>query len=609
MDVVGLRRLMADIETGRVEVHLAETTEPSPLSHEILNGKPFTFLDDAPLEERRTRAVSLPRGLPVDPRNLTRLDDAAIDRVRDEAQPQPRDAEELHDLLHGQVVVRPRDAWRADFERLRRDGRACLAETSAGAHWVAAERIPMLRALFPEARCHPELRLPEALERVIDEEEALAEALRGHLDGSGPCTIAELDAATGLGAARIERGLAGLEAEGFVLRGHFDARRAGELEFCARRLLARVHAYTRERLRREIEPVTAQDYVRFLVRWQHVALDTRREGRRGTLAAIEQLQGFELAAGAWESEVLSARVAEYRSEWLDALCLSGEVAWGRLAARDPQAPPTASARRASPSRVTPITLACRDDLPWLLAVLRGSRELAEPTGTTAAALYAELARRGALFHGELVRATGADDVGPALWELVGRGLVTSDGFESLRSLLGERRGTRGVAGPGARARLRRRPARGPSEGRWSRLPEPAVAEPDELAEALAEQLLARWGVVFFDVLTREDLALSWRELLLALRRLEARGVIRGGRFVSGFSGEQFALPGALDALRRVRRLPRNGETVELSAVDPLNLAGILTPGARVAAQPSRRITIRDGLIEELGGETLQGAAS
>jgi ATP-dependent Lhr-like helicase len=608
MDVGALQRLMRDIEAGRVAVHSVDTTEPSPLAHEILNGKPFTFLDDAPLEERRTRAVSLPRGLPVDPRDLGRLEPDAIDRVREEARPSPRDAEELHDLLLGQVVTRPRPDWTAWFEVLRRDGRAALADTRAGALWTAAESAPALRALFPDARLLPEPRLPADLDAIVEEDDALAETLRGHLDGLGPCTAVELDTATGLGAARVERGIARLEAEGFVLRGRFDPRRAGEGELCARRLLARIHAHTRERRRREIEPVTARDYVRFLLRWQHVAPESRREGRRGTLAAIEQLQGFELAAAAWEPKVLAARVTGYRSDWLDALCLSGEVAWGRLGRREaPDATP--SARRSAPSRVTPITLAARDDLPWLLAAHRGLEEPAPPTEPTAAALYEELARRGALFHGELARAIGADDVESALWELVGRGLVTSDGFESLRRLFGERRSPRTGRGAGARARLRRRPARGPSEGRWARLPEPVQPEPDELAEAVAEQLLARWGVVFFDVLARENLAISWREILLALRRLEARGLVRGGRFVTGFSGEQFALPGAVDALRRTRRLPPDGNAVVLSAVDPLNLAGILTPGARVPALASRRIEIRDGVIEEAGASLPRGVAS
>jgi len=344
--------------------------------------------------------------------------------------------------------------------------------------------------------------------------------------------------------------------------------------------------------------VSARDFVRFLMRWQHVLPETRREGRRGVLAVVEQLQGFELAAGAWEPSVLSARVSGYRPEWLDALCLSGEVAWGRLSARAGAEPASEAPRRASPSRVTPITLARRDDLDWLLSATRGAWHPAAPEGL-AGALAALLQEKGALFHGELARGSDAvpAEVEAALWELVSRGLVTSDGFESLRQLLGARQRTRRGASGDARDRLRRR-GRVPAEGRWSRLPEPPLAEPDALAEALAEQLLARWGVVFYDLFALEGFTVSWRETLWALRRLEDRGLVRGGRFVTGFAGEQFALPGAVEALRGTRRLSAPQEPVVLSAADPLNLTGGVAPGPRVPAQSSRRIVIADGLIGE-----------
>jgi ATP-dependent Lhr-like helicase len=602
MDVEALARLLRDIESGRVAVHDADTTEPSPLAHEILNGRPFTFLDDAPLEERRTRAVQTPRGLPVAARDLTRLDERAIDRVREEAAPDPRDAEELHELLLLRVVSRPQDAWRGFFEALVARGRAFAAELpdAGGTLWCATECLPSLQALFPAAT-HPAVALPASLGAPVAPDDALADCLRGHLEGAGPCTLPALDAATALGPARVERGLARLEAEGFALRGRFDPRSGGALEFCARRLLARIHVYTRARLRREIEPVSARDFVRFLMRWQHVLPETRREGRRGVLSVVEQLQGFELAAGAWEPDVLAARVHGYRSEWLDALCLSGEVAWGRLsresgrsAARDGGE----ASRRASPSRVTPITLARRDDLDWLLCAMRGAWHPAAPEGL-AGALAGLLREKGALFHGELARGCDAApaEVEAALWELVGRGLVTSDGFESLRQLLGARRRARRGASAGARDRLRRR-GRVPAEGRWSHLPEPGQTEPDALAEALAEQLLARWGVVFYDLYALEDLAVSWRETLWALRRLEDRGLVRGGRFVTGFAGEQFALPGAVEALRRTRRLSAPQQPVVLCAADPLNLTGSIAPGPRIPAQSGRRIVIADGLIRE-----------
>jgi ATP-dependent Lhr-like helicase len=594
MDVDALRGLLRDIESRRVRVHTRDTTEPSPLAHEILNGRPYTFLDDAPLEERRTRAVQLRRGLPADAKDLGRLDAEAIDRVREEVRPDPRDAEELHDLLLSLVVLRPRARWRGDFDALVCQGRAARVETAAGALWLAVERAPFVAVLHPGARAVPAPGLPAGLLRApTDEDAALAEVLRGHLEIQGPCTATALSRGTGLAETRVRRGLARLEAEGFVLVGEFDPRlAAGEgPEYCARRLLARVHGYTQARLRREIEPVTAQDFVRFLLRWQRVAPGTQREGMHGALAAIEQLQGLELAAGTWEEDVLAARVAGYRGAWLDALCLSGAVAWGRLGA-------TAARAGATPSRVTPVALVRRDDLPWLLAALRGAAAPSPPASPAARAIHASLERSGALFSGELVTATGLPprEVGEGLWDLVARGSVTSDGFESLRLLLGGRRAEARPEAGGSRRRLRRRLAgAGSAEGRWSLLGPGAPVEPDELALAFAEQLLARWGVVFHDLLARESASLPWRELLLALRRLEARGTIRGGRFVTGFSGEQFALPGAVDALRRTRRLPRRGEIVQLSAADPLNLVGILTPGARVPAVPSRSIAYRDGL--------------
>jgi ATP-dependent Lhr-like helicase len=599
MDVEALATLLAAIEAGGVALHLRETTEPSPLAHEILNGRPFTFLDDAPLEERRTRAVVLRRGLPETARDLGRLDPEAIARVREEAAPAPRDAEELHDALLSLVLARPRAAWEPWLAELARDGRAARVSTAAGGFWCAAEQRAAAQALFPEARFEPELVLPAALAArgAPDAEQAAAALVRGHLDATGPETIGSLAAATGLSPARVEQALARLEAEGFALRGRFQEG-AGEEEFCARRLLARIHLYTQERLRREIEPVTAQDFLRFLLRWQHVAPGTSREGRRGVLAVIEQLQGFELAAGAWEDSVLPARIAGYRREWLDGLCLSGEVVWGRLGVRAAAGEePALEAGRggAVPSRATPIAFALREALPELLAAARGEDQPALPGEGPARDLLETLRARGALFHGELVAATRRlpIEVEQGLWDLVSRGLVAADGFESVRALLGARERERRRS----RERLRRGPrGRAGAEGRWALLPPPDLAsDPDERAEAVAQQLLARWGVVFRDLLARETLAVSWREILWALRRLEARGAIRGGRFVTGFVGEQYALPGAVEALRRTRRLERTGEVVRLAAVDPLNLVGVLTPGPRIPAVRTQQVVYRDGL--------------
>jgi ATP-dependent Lhr-like helicase len=343
------------------------------------------------------------------------------------------------------------------------------------------------------------------------------------------------------------------------------------------------------------------------LRWQHVTPDTQLDGRRGVLEVIEQLQGFEVGAGSWEESVLPARIESYRSRSLDALCLSGDIVWGRLKAKAADANEEGESERRSgavPSRATPIAFCLRNDLPWLLEAQRAGGPPPEPGPGAAADVLARLREQGALFHSDLVAMLERlpVEIEEGLWDLVARGLVTADGFQAVRSLLGARERW-------ARTRVRRRARRGlrrgiggspgaGAEGRWSLFPQAAAAatseDPDELAEAVAEQLLARWGVVFYDVLTRESLSLPWREVLWALRRLEARGVIRGGRFVSGFVGEQFALPEAVEALRRVRRKERTGEIVKLSACDPLNLVGILTDGPRVPAIRTKQVVYKDG---------------
>jgi ATP-dependent Lhr-like helicase len=612
MDVAGLESLLRGLEDGSVTAHFRDTTEPSPAAHEILNGKPFTFLDNAPLEERRTRAVALRRGLPEDARDLGRLDAEAISRVREEAAPAPRDAEEVHDALLGFVAHRPVPDWRDAFQELVRGGRAGTIEVPAGILWFVVESRPAIDALFPEARVVPDVRLPEGLEPgpAPSPDEAGAAVIRGHLESAGPCTIAELAAATAFSSAGVEQAAARLEASGFLLRGHFDPQRSepGIEQYCARHLLARIHRYTQERLRKEIEPVSAQDFLRFLLRWQHVTPDTRREGRRGLLAAIEQLQGFQVPAGAWEELVLPARVTSYRAEWLDELCLSGEVVWGRLAPRLPSATASEPGRGSAPSRATPISLATREDFAWLIEAARGMHAPVVPGPGAARDLLEALQSRGALFHAELAQSTARlpIEVEEGLWELVSRGLVTADGFQSVRALLGAkdryaRRASRRRAQSGLRRRSR---ARTGAEGRWALLPETADSiDRDDLAEAISEQLLARWGVIFRDLITREDVSLTWRELLYALRRMEARGTIRGGRFVTGFVGEQYALPGAVDALRQTRRLERTGELVRVSGADPLNLVGILTPGPRVPALRTQRVIYRDGLPESAAAAT------
>jgi ATP-dependent Lhr-like helicase len=596
-DVDGLVALLEGIESGAIVTHFRESTEPSPLAHEILNGRPYTFLDDAPLEERRTRAVALRRAMGDMPRPHGALDAGAIDRVRDEARPAPRDAEELHDVLVELVILSPHPPWQAWFDELATRGRVATASTARGPLWLAVERRPAVEVLFPGAAIAPDARLPLP-GPAVDEEAAAVMAVRGHLGTLGPCRAEDLAGRTGLSAAMVDAAVARLEAEGFLLRGHFDPAGGGDTggpEVCERRLLARIHRYTAERLRREIEPVTAQDFIRFLLRWQHVAPGTQREGRDGVLAAIEQLQGFEIAAGAWETAILPARVAEYRPEWLDDLCLTGAAAWARLGLR--------ATEGGEPSRATPVSFLVRENLHWLLAAARGDRAPMAPREGAAADVLECLRSRGALFFAEIAAMTGRPraEAAEGLWELVARGLVTADGFGSVRALFSARaRWAQRAACPRLGASLRRRALieRG-GQGRWSLLegaaPLAADVDVETLAEAVAEQLLARYGVVFRDLAARETLALPWRDVLRALRRLEARGTARGGRFVTGFVGEQYALPEAVDAVRAIRRRERSGEIVRLSASDPLNLVGILTPGPRVPALRGNDVVYRDGL--------------
>ncbi len=600
MDIDRLTDILTKMESGEIRMHARDTTEPSPFSHEILNAKPYAYLDDAPLEERRTRAVSLRRTLPEHARDLGQLDVEAIDRVRDEARPEPRDPDELHDLLSGVVTQPANDEWRDWFDALVADGRAALAITDRREYWFAAEQLRAIEALYPDATLRPEVHLPVALDGPPPErEDAVLAAARGHMEYLGPMTPADLATMLALGAGEMTSALARLEGEGVVLRGRFTPACDDE-EFCDRRLLARIHRYTLDRLRSEIEPVSAQDFMRYLLHRQHVGGARRLEGKRGLLDVIAQLQGYEVPAVAWERDVLPLRIANYNPHWLDELCMSGDVAWARLSLRKSNG----VSRGAAPSRATPITLTLRRAMPALIEITRGAQSPEPPVAGSAAAVYDALREHGALFLDDLAAASRLLPVQleEGLWELVGRGLVTGDGFAPLRQIMTtSRRGRneRRHARYGA-ARLPRVPA---PQGRWAMVHrfqhEPSPA--DELGETAGMQLLARYGVVFRDLVARENVAVPWRDILRALRRQEARGVVRGGRFVAGFVGEQYALPDAVDALRRVRRTERDGDIVRLSAADPLNLAGIITPGARVAALATNAITFRDGMpvaIEE-----------
>jgi ATP-dependent Lhr-like helicase len=697
MDVESLERLLTAIERNEKNLFARDVIEASPLSQEILNARPYAYLDDAPLEERRTRAVQQRRWLdPQTAKDMGKLDQGAIDRVRDEAWPRVETADELHDALVelGFITEREGSQWTDYFTELKNDRRAAVlvngtaitgtagvppamsAErellertdgvTNAGGTpavpvkglslWIAAERLPQFQLIYPAASLKPLIAAPESFAQVPwSFETALVEVLRGRLEGLGPVTVESLTNSFGLSTRDIEIGLLKLEAEGFVIRGQFTPG-GTETEWSARRLLARIHSYTLNRLRQEIEPVSTADFMRYLLAWQKVAPDHQMEGPESVRAIIEQLEGFEAPAAAWEGELLPSRLAEYDPAWLDALCLSGEVVWARLT---PPTPPSAAARAAAmengverargaaPVRNTPIALVRRKNFAIWNSVFPQPALHELEFSTTTQAVHEYLATRGASFFSDIVEGTRLlrAQVEEALAELVANGLVISDSFAGLRALLTPSSRKTNAA---ARRKHRQPTYEMSSAGRWSLLKrdtgtvasaagrdgirgssptvrEGALAyaratapESAEAAEEIARILLKRYGVVFKRLLEREGIALPWRVLLRIYHRLEARGEIRGGRFVAGISGEQFALPEAVGMLRAIRRTrtgamdfglrspapvsedstpgPSSTEEslISVSAADPLNLVGIITPGARLTAHTANRILYRNG---------------
>jgi ATP-dependent Lhr-like helicase len=572
MDADAFEAVLRGLESGAIRVVARDLTEPSPLALEALSARPYAFLDDAPLEERRTQAVMSRRWIDAaSAADLGSLDAAAIARVQGEAWPDAGSADELHDALSWlccltQEEVRRQPAWAGWLEELAAQGRA----GRVGALWVAAER----RALFEPPPADPAA--------------ALVEIVRGRLAGLGPVTVQAIADALGVPAVRIDAALAALQTEGVALRGNFTPG-AAAAEWCDRRLLARIHRYTVKRLRAEIEPVPARDFLRFLFERQRVLPEARMQGPDAVAAVLAQLEGFETPAAAWETDILPARITEYEPEWLDEQGRVGRFVWTRLASRAAD-----RERGAAPVRATPITLLARRNVKnWSLFT-----EAADPANLTsrARAVVEHITAQGASFFDDIaesVRLLPAE-AEEALAELVALGVVNSDSFGGLRALLspGARRGA------AAGRRKRRRLFQMADAGRWALVRRPAAdaQDRDEAVEALVRTLLRRWGVVFWKLLLREaDWLPPWRDILLCCRRLEARGEIRGGRFVAGFSGEQFAAPDAVGRLRDVRRQPGSGQHVALSAADPLNLIGILTPGPRLAALTGNRLLYRDGL--------------
>jgi ATP-dependent Lhr-like helicase len=693
LDIDGLREVLRGIEDGRIRCLAVDTPVPSQFSHEILNANPYAYLDDAPLEERRARAVEMRRVLPESVlEEVGALDPAAIAQVQAEAWPDVRDADELHDALHTVVAMPARSqfsvpgsregaapvrepeiaiegmlaasnsrsaaGWQGLFERLLAERRAFVAEDNGKRYWVAAERAGMFAAMHPAATGAGEDTPVTGGTPVLPD--AVLTAVQGWMTHLGPTTASEIGDLIGVPASEIDKALLRIEASGAILRGRFRphgrkpesgtalSRRdetavfpfdsnssiaaerepmQHEIEWCERRLLARIHRLTVATLRKQIEPVTASQFMNWLLRWQHVASGSQVRGEHGTLEVLRQLQGFEVPANTWERFVLGKRVSDYEPAYLDQLCLAGVVGWGRLSPHpvtldtntgngdslgSSDEKSTLRVRRVIPTRVAPIAFFVREESDWMTAhpSHRDDSQMSY-LSPVARELFELMKQRGALFFPDMVRATGRlkAEVETGLWELVAVGLVTADGFENLRALVTPKShpgsGTAGSAGLGM-AKIRR-PRH--AAGRWSLLNEIAAehmarpktgGEHDRSIESCCWMLLRRYGVVFRDLLARETNLPRWRELQIALRRLEDRGEVRGGRFVDGFQGEQFALPVAVESLRANRKLPTNGDRVVIAAADPLNLVGIIVPGERIPAVSGRSVTFRDGIWEPEG---------
>jgi len=657
LDIDGLAAVLRGLEQGRIRFLAVDTPVPSQFSHEILNANPYAYLDDAPLEERRARAVEMRRVLPASVlEEVGALDPAAISQVQHEAWPDVRDADELHDVLHTLVALRvpdeagyplpalslrstmpqPTAHWTPFFHRLQIENRAAVVEVKGEKFWVAAEREEYFLSLHPGAAM--ELRPVTVKQNSTSLEsedgtagsmaptfdDAMLVAVQGWILHLGPTTASEIGAQLALQVTEVEKTLLRMEANGSILRGTFrtvDKHSATattaaaplashpatvtETEWCERRLLARIHRMTVATLRKQIAPVTASQFMTWLLRWQHVAPGTQLRGEHGTFEIVRQLQGFEIPASCWERYVLTPRIAGYDPAYLDQLCLTGTAGWGRLSPHPATLEGTGNdvtRRRVIPTKVAPIAFFVREDADWLCTRHPASENSNTSYLSPVAKEVLELLKnRGALFFPDMVRTTNRlkAEVETGLWELVAAGIVTADAFENLRALVTPK----GITGsdantwPGKAIAKVRRPRHTP--GRWSIL-QADGAERDRCVESSCWMLLRRYGVVFRDLLARETNLPAWRELQIGLRRLEDRGEIRGGRFVDGFLGEQFALPVAVDSLRAHRKQPANPayqheDDVVVAAADPLNLVGIIVPGERIPAISGRTVTFRNGI--------------
>lgn len=610
MDIDGLEHLLTGIEQGAITVTTRDLTSPSPLALEILNARPYAFLDDAPAEERRTLAVQQRRFMdPQSAADIGRLNPEAIAKVRSEAWPEAHTQDELHDALvvlgflteaegergplsnlHDQLA----HGWPTLMESLQQSARATVMTLANDTRlWIAAERLQLMQLLFPDNPIAPVI-APVLSNEANDQESALTEIIRSRLEALGPVTAAQLASPLMANITAIDYALTALQQEGFVIQGRFTQENE-ETEWCERGLLARIHRYTLKQLRTEIEPVAPADFMRFLFRWQ--GLDDPGEGETALQQRLLQLEGLCLPAASWETDVLPVRIHYYMGADLDKLCNSGKMIWLRL---QPPGGATLNKRRNPAGRSTSISFISRSNLPhWRAYAPLPARETLD-LSAKAEKVYAVLKQWGASFFEELLAETGLlkSQLEEALAELAAWGLVTADSFQGLRTLITPQKVQR--------RRSQKYPHHDPfaAAGRWSLI---RSSQPDETdrfqhCEQIARTLLRRYGIVFRKLLEQEDILPSWRELLYAFRRMEARGELRGGRFVQGFAGEQYALPDAVNALRDVRKQPKRGDLLAISAADPLNLTGVVTPGQRIASQQGQRVLYRDGIPVAYSGQ-------
>jgi ATP-dependent Lhr-like helicase len=650
MDVERWLAMLDKVKSGEIKLIPIETREPSPFSHQLLNAQPYAFLDDAPLEERRTRTVTTRRSLNIEEvSDLSKLDPAAIAQVAEEAWPLVRDADELHDALMTFVVLPAEEGrqWRSFFDELVRTGRAA----EAGPFWIAAERWPIVRAVYKDREVRPVLELPAELDKQEwSASDGWVEILRGQIQFRGPLTAAELAALVRLEPSQAFSALESLEGSGMAMRGKFRDQGSGfrgqgseggrqetgdreqgtgnildpspplplapsptpsptpihdspltKLDWCERRLLARIHRLTLDGLRRRIEPVPPEVYWQYLVEHHHLLDGGQLQGELGLREVVAQLQGFELPAGVWEQKILAPRLADYDPAGLDHLFLSGELVWGRL--RPPRRDENDGPGMAGLNRGMPISLTLRADLPWLLPEERA--ELSSLASGAAQDVLSHLKSRGALFYQELRTLTGLlpSQLEEALRELAALGLVSSDTFAAVRAIDGSGASASSITAAKLRRFAKIKVHRPTSPvGRWSLFPGSSVGATAGLpgsagpgrVEHWCKLLLARYGVLFRDLLTREPAAPSWWELARVLRRMELRGEVRGGRFIGGVGGEQFASELAVSRLRDLRDAGASEKWALVSAADPVNLSGVLGAGQRVPAMHKNYLVIQNG---------------